>query len=246
MSDIFLSYASQDRPRAQELAETLSRYGWSVWWDRQIPPGKTFDQVIEEELNVARCVVVLWSQESVLSRWVKTEASTAAQRDILVPALIDDVTIPLEFRLIQAARLVDWRSGVSHPDFDLFVQAIARTLREKPRPQPSESWWQAVPDFSSVLKGKGFFSQSWRQAVSRTRILTKKMLIALAVLIAILGVIALLVDETPVPFTPPVAPVANAQYCCDWTGVRRCVLTYPVPVGSQCVCYGQGSGVACP
>lgn len=34
MSDIFISYASRDRPKAQVLAQALMQRGWSVWWDR--------------------------------------------------------------------------------------------------------------------------------------------------------------------------------------------------------------------
>jgi hypothetical protein len=51
MSDIFLSFSSADRDRARQLAELLERQGWSVWWDRTIPPGSSFDQVIEQALR---------------------------------------------------------------------------------------------------------------------------------------------------------------------------------------------------
>ncbi len=78
MNDIFISYASADRTVAHLLADDLEAFGWSVWWEREIPLGKPFDQVIEEELNAARCVIVLWSKESVRSRWVETEAGAAA------------------------------------------------------------------------------------------------------------------------------------------------------------------------
>ncbi len=66
MSDIFISYASQDRSRVEPLAKALEEQGWSVWWDRTIPPGKTFDEVIEEAIKAARCVVVLWSKISII------------------------------------------------------------------------------------------------------------------------------------------------------------------------------------
>jgi hypothetical protein len=124
MSDIFISYASRDRETAQKFARALEGYGWSVWWDREIPVGKNFDQVIEEELNAARCVVVLWSKESVSSRWVKTESSTAVDRDRLVPALIDDVAIPFEFKRIQTAMLSDWNGDTANPEFQRLVQAV--------------------------------------------------------------------------------------------------------------------------
>ena len=51
MSDIFISYANADRSRTEPLAKALEAQGWSVWWDRAIPPGKTFDQVIEVGVN---------------------------------------------------------------------------------------------------------------------------------------------------------------------------------------------------
>src|SRR5437899_2043766 len=95
MSDIFFSYATDDRLRTRRLVEALEAQGWSVWWDRTIPPGETFDSVIEKALDRARCVVVLWSKTSVSSDWVKTEAAEAARRRILVPVLIDDVAVPL-------------------------------------------------------------------------------------------------------------------------------------------------------
>ena len=69
MSDIFISYASADRDRAQGLVATaLDRRGWSTWWDRSIPPGKEYDQVIEEALDCAKCVIVLWSGTPPLRR----------------------------------------------------------------------------------------------------------------------------------------------------------------------------------
>lgn len=51
MSDVFLSYAAEDRERVERLAWALAELGWSVWWDRDIPAGKTFDAVIEEALT---------------------------------------------------------------------------------------------------------------------------------------------------------------------------------------------------
>jgi hypothetical protein len=59
MSDIFISYASEDRSRAAAVAKALEAKGWSVWWDRNIPTGKRFHEVIEEEIGKARCMVVL-------------------------------------------------------------------------------------------------------------------------------------------------------------------------------------------
>jgi hypothetical protein len=131
MAEIFISYARVDRERAQALAGALGREGWSIWWDRDIPPGRTFDEVIEEALTAAKCVIVLWSRDSVRSEWVKAEASDAARRRILVPVLADDVMPPLEFRRIQSAALLKWESLTSNPDWSHLCRSIG-TLVGRP------------------------------------------------------------------------------------------------------------------
>jgi len=136
MAHIFISYARADRPRAERLAQALERTGWSVWWDREIPPGRSFDEVIEEALSQARCVIVLWSDASIRSEWVKTEAAEAAQRRILVPILTDGARIPLEFRRIQAAAIDDWRDLEGNAGWGHLCDAVA-ALVESPRRAPA-------------------------------------------------------------------------------------------------------------
>jgi hypothetical protein len=141
MANIFVSYANEDRPRARLIAEALERRGWTVWWDRRIPPGRIFDEVIDEELSAAQCVLVLWSAAATSSKWVKAEASEASDRGVLVPVMIDRVRIPLEFRRLQAADLTDWTGKEPHEGFETLVQAIRHTLEEvtpKPAAQPGD------------------------------------------------------------------------------------------------------------
>jgi formylglycine-generating enzyme required for sulfatase activity len=129
MSDIFISYSSKDRGKAKDIAEALKRQGFSVWWDRSILPGETFDTVIEEALEAAKCVIVLWSKTSVYKEWVRTEASEGKQRGILIPVLIErDVKIPLAFRLMQVADFRDWEGKLPHPGFDNLLKAVAGIL----------------------------------------------------------------------------------------------------------------------
>ena len=138
MADIFISYASEDRPRVEPLAKDLEDQGWSVWWDRTIPPGKTFDQVIEEAINAARCVVVVWSKISIKSDWVKEEANLGKQRKILVPAKIDAVDPPLGFGRIQAADLTDWEIEKNHAGFEVFLSAISNIVKPQQQEKSEE------------------------------------------------------------------------------------------------------------
>ena len=149
MSDLFISYASADRDRARRVAEALQRRGWSIWWDREIPPGRQYDEVIDEALAAARCVVVLWTQASTASSWVKNEASEAMDRRVLIPAVLDPgLKIPLEFRRVQAADLSRWQGEASTPEFELFCAAIARIVSAPgpgPTPPPGPSPQPPVP-----------------------------------------------------------------------------------------------------
>ena len=129
MHDVFISYASADRERAQQVAVALEHHGLQVWWDRQIPPGRTFDEVIEEAIDGARCVVVLWTRNSVASDWVKTEANEGAHDQRLVPAMLDMVKPPLEFRRIQAADLSRWTGDPGDPAFAPLLQAVSQRVR---------------------------------------------------------------------------------------------------------------------
>lgn len=135
MADVFISYASEDRESARKLASLLAARGWSVWWDRKIIAGQTFDQVIERELETAKSVVVLWSKDSVASEWVKNEATAAAERGVLVPALIGWVKLPLEFRRKQTVDLVGWDGKPSHDGIQSLYEGIASAIAGMAMPQ---------------------------------------------------------------------------------------------------------------
>lgn len=140
MADIFLSYASRDVGRIERLVEILEQQGWSVWWDLKIRIGKSFDQVIEEEITKAKCIVVLWSAESVKSDWVRGEADEGRRRRVLAPVLLDNVVIPLAFRHLEAARLYDWKGQIEHPELQLLLHAIGDIIGQAPKPpEPVES-----------------------------------------------------------------------------------------------------------
>ena len=121
---VFLSYAREDRERARIVASALEAEGWSVWWDRKLAAGQIFDRTIEEQLDIAVAVVVLWSASSVQSEWVRNEAGAANDRGLLVPAVLDDVPLPLEFRRRHTANLSGWQGDRADAEFRTLTQGL--------------------------------------------------------------------------------------------------------------------------
>src|SRR4030095_8828098 len=119
MADVFISYSREDLERVLPLVDVLRANGWAVWWDQEISAGKRFEQLIDEQISQAKCVIVVWSPHSVASDWVHNEALEGLERDILVPVMIDNVRVPIAFRQNQAALLIGYPTKVDADQVEL-------------------------------------------------------------------------------------------------------------------------------
>jgi len=180
VTDVFISYASEDHDRAAKLSSALSALGWSVWFDRRIIAGQAFDQEIERELETAKSVVVLWSKHSLASEWVRNEATVASERGVLVPAIIESVKPPLEIRRKQTAELIGWKGEPSHGGFQALCEGVANTIGAAQRRQPiprqgwtvrwSHRWRLAAIAAAAIALGLGVYSiGAWRSATPTHR-----------------------------------------------------------------------------
>lgn len=129
MSQVFISYARPDAPAAEQLTRALQHAKFSVWWDRQIPPGKTWDEIIGRALDAAACVIVLWSNASVESRWVREEADRAARRGCLIPVLLEKVDPPFGFGRLEAADLSQWHGDEAAPEYVNLLASVAELVK---------------------------------------------------------------------------------------------------------------------
>jgi hypothetical protein len=150
MSDIFVSYSTQNRRKIAILVALFERCGWSVWWDREISPGREWEPSIEEALAAATCVVVAWSRTSVTSDWVAREARTAIRRNVLVPLLIEPVEPPQEFCHLQCTRLTAWVGAAEVDELHKLLAAIAARLGREVPEQVAESIDQVVQEMSRI------------------------------------------------------------------------------------------------
>jgi len=85
VADIFISYSQQDRDEARLIAAFLEAEGYSVWWDTSLLSGENFRKAIMTELGRSRAAIVLWTESSVHSDWVQSEAGRAHADRKLIP-----------------------------------------------------------------------------------------------------------------------------------------------------------------
>jgi hypothetical protein len=124
MADVFISYASEDRARVRPLAEALQERGFTVWWDRSLAAGQDYSAIIERELKNAKAVLVVWTQSSALSTFVRDEAGRARDQGRLIPVMLDPVEIPLGFGSFQAEDFTRWNGGANAPQMQILVETL--------------------------------------------------------------------------------------------------------------------------
>ncbi|MEZ5961640.1 MAG: DUF805 domain-containing protein [Hyphomonadaceae bacterium] len=168
MTDVFISYAREDGAQAERIARGLEAMGLSVFWDNEIPPGQTWADYIETKLNQCTAAVVLWSEHSTKSQWVREEARMG--RSKLIPAKLDASEPPFGFGDVQAADLSQWGGDYNHPQWGRFANAVfaksrggaseqpadARPAAPLPPPQPQATGWQTQPPAQHQSQQQGW------------------------------------------------------------------------------------------
>ena len=101
MADVFISYSRADRALAELLARDLISRGYSVWWDAELVGADDFYEVIQDALQRAKAAIVIWSQASTKSRFVRDEARFAMHLNKLISLRapnLDIYNIPFGFQ----------------------------------------------------------------------------------------------------------------------------------------------------
>src|SRR5262245_55410309 len=137
MADVFISYKKSDADRVRPLVENLRAAGLDVWWDEGIQPSTSWRAEIAKQLAAAKCVVAVWTTDSVdheQGGWVMEEATHGQARKILAPVRLDLVSPPLGFGETQYADLAAWSGGADDPRFQHFLGVVQAIVRSEPIP----------------------------------------------------------------------------------------------------------------
>jgi hypothetical protein len=154
--DVALSFAGEDRDRAEELAHALKRRGVRVFYDRDEAARRwgenLFTHLSELYLRRARYCIPLLSRHYVEKPWTRHELAAAQARAFaqkepyLLPVRLDDTDVP---GLLPTVRFVTWADHGS----DTITELVLERLRGAPAPTPAATrtgplrWIELQPDY---------------------------------------------------------------------------------------------------
>jgi len=117
LGKIFISHASIDKPFVRRLTRRLKKANYSIWLDEhELVAGDPLGAKIAEALRRARVVLVVVSESSVKSKWLRYELNVATERMVkgecrVIPAVIGDVDLPPE---VLGLLYADFRKAFKH------------------------------------------------------------------------------------------------------------------------------------
>lgn len=113
MGHIFVSYSHADGAVAREIERRLRESGAVTWIDvRRVELGESFVTGINQGLYQASYLLFIVSKSSIASKWVtmEVEAALASEATVVIPVLIDDVSLDT-WPLLKTKLRVDFRVG---------------------------------------------------------------------------------------------------------------------------------------
>jgi hypothetical protein len=127
--DVFISYASQDKPTADAVCARLEQLGIRCWIaPRDILPGRDWRSSIVEAIASARALVLMLSAEANASPQVPKEILQATQHSVpIITFRIEDVqpSGPLGYEL----NSIHWLDAVTRP-LERHIETLAGTLQK--------------------------------------------------------------------------------------------------------------------
>ena len=122
--DVFVSYAQKDLKTIKPIVQMLEQLGLLVWWDRKILNGRRWRAEIEDRIEAAENVLVIWTKASRRSDSVWGEAQVAADREKLLHICMEQVRPPLGFNERQYQDLSDWAGDAADPRFQTVLGSL--------------------------------------------------------------------------------------------------------------------------
>jgi hypothetical protein len=206
MVDVFISYSRANQEVVRRLAEAVKRLGYDVWWDDELPPHRSYSEVITEKIAEAKAAIVVWSGGSIGSEWVRAEADLARNQKKLIQTSIDDCMPPMPFNQIQFASLAGWEGEDDHPGWIKVKGSLVALCGEGTDTRPvyalPESAPPTVPPTARAVPPV-------RPAPRRSSLVVSGVIAGSLAVIAVVGVLALTRGGNGVERTAAKPPIEN-------------------------------------
>jgi len=134
MTNIFVSYAREDKARVAQLVALIDSWNAEVWWDDRLVAGESFTEETERRLREADFVVVVWTPHSARSKWVLDEAAVGRDAEKLIPISFDGQAPPLGFRHIHCTDFTGWTASGDDKCVAALKEALTRQSNPSIRP----------------------------------------------------------------------------------------------------------------
>lgn len=146
MGHIFISYSHKDKKYVEKLEEKLIEKGFTVWIDHRIDYGSQWTEEIEHAIDTCDAYIVVMSEDSKKSPWVKRERIHAEnKKKPFFPLLLNGVV----WFSLSDIHYVDVRKGFVPPEdfYGRLEVIVSKKPPELPDSKPPKKWQEQLKKF---------------------------------------------------------------------------------------------------
>ncbi|HEY9671634.1 MAG TPA: TIR domain-containing protein [Waterburya sp.] len=178
MTQVFISYAEEDRATMEKIRNSLRRESITVWTNKtDIQTGEAFEEAIKRGIEQADNMVYLLSPDSVTSHYCRQELSLALSLNKrIIPLLVRETNSMQVPNVLRELHYIDLTDNVKEEDYLLDESQLLRILRQdaayynehKVLLTKALKWKRQQENPSILLRGYNLRSaQSWLKMAQR-------------------------------------------------------------------------------
>lgn len=127
---VFFSYSHSDREIVERIIIGLKQNMCRIWYDEGLSPGESWNDDLAEHLKNAEIVVIMLTQNSISSRYVKAEINYAISKDIkILPVFLEQIELPSGLEMMMGC--IQYTILYTESDIKHQIQKLSSNLPSK-------------------------------------------------------------------------------------------------------------------
>jgi len=210
--DVFISYSSKDRFVADQLVNYIENAGFSCWIaPRNIKGGSEYSEVIEKAILHSKIFLLVFSEDSATSPWVKSELNIAfSENKYLIPYKIDATPLKGTMRLLLNDKHWIAKNEDKNKQMELLLSAIQNYFLMLEKGE------------TDIYSEHSFYADIFRQRKRKQRVLRISLLCAAFVIGAIIFGTSILTNKN---YTKQYNNLVEKAFAIQGTSVSDVVAT---------------------